>query len=286
MTAKRLIRQVSKTTKLPNKARSTPRNLMASVTPILVDTPDTLDTFLNNLPPAGTLYMDLEGNRLSRHGTLDIMTILPQPERETRNAPPAPAQSDAYVVNVHKLGAATFDHGAPSLRAILEGTTHTKAFWDVRNDSDALYAHFGVALAGVVDVQLLELLGGTRPARMRRERVCGLQQAVGMGTALTLQERAGWVAAKQVGQVLFRPDAGGSYGVFQEQELSGEVLAYCANDVRCLPALRWEYERRIKGKEKLERARVAAAARVQESWGVGYDPYGKDRAQSPWASGV
>ncbi|TAQ86185.1 hypothetical protein B7494_g5478 [Chlorociboria aeruginascens] len=43
-----------------------------------------------------------------------------------------------------------------TLKSILEAPTTPKIFFDVRNDSDALYAHYGIALQGVQDIQLME----------------------------------------------------------------------------------------------------------------------------------
>lgn len=36
----------------------------------MIDKPATLSTFIENLPKDSTLYIDLEGNKLSHHGTL------------------------------------------------------------------------------------------------------------------------------------------------------------------------------------------------------------------------
>jgi len=41
-----------------------------------------------------------------------------------------------------------------ALKDILESATTPKVFFDIRNDSGALFAHFGIALQGVQDVQL------------------------------------------------------------------------------------------------------------------------------------
>jgi exonuclease 3'-5' domain-containing protein 1 len=65
-----------------------------------------------------------------------------------------------YLIDVHTLQEKAFltagTAGKP-LKTILESDKIPKVFFDVRNDSDALYAHFGIKLAGVQDIQLMEL---------------------------------------------------------------------------------------------------------------------------------
>lgn len=47
-----------------------------------------------------------------------------------------------------------------SLRSIFESASIPKVFFDVRNDSNALFSHYQISLAGVVDLQVMEY--GTR----------------------------------------------------------------------------------------------------------------------------
>jgi len=79
-----------------------------------------------------------------------------------------------YIVDVHKLQSAAFNTATAdgtTLKSILESTGIIKVFFDLRNDSDALYHHFGVRLCGVEDIQLME--NAARPA-FRRRYVNGL----------------------------------------------------------------------------------------------------------------
>lgn len=65
-----------------------------------------------------------------------------------------------YLVDVHGLGEATFStrsHGKKTLREIMESRTVPTLyfhfyFFDVRNDSDALYSHLGFGLHGFHDL--------------------------------------------------------------------------------------------------------------------------------------
>lgn len=49
-----------------------------------------------------------------------------------------------------------------SLKSILESSMTPKVFFDVRTDSDALYGQFGIRLAGIIDLQLMEVASRSR----------------------------------------------------------------------------------------------------------------------------
>lgn len=53
----------------------------------LIDSVGALETFLDGLPESKAgplrLYVDLEGNNLSRNGTLSLVTILVESEKNT-----------------------------------------------------------------------------------------------------------------------------------------------------------------------------------------------------------
>jgi exonuclease 3'-5' domain-containing protein 1 len=56
---------------------------------------------------------------------------------------------------VHSLGLEAFNVNnikEKTLKDILQDKKTPKVFFDVRNNSDALFAHFGVVLQGVEDV--------------------------------------------------------------------------------------------------------------------------------------
>ena len=97
-------------------------------------------------PSPPVMYMDLGGISLSRDGSISIITIL------TKTALPS---ADYYLVDAHTLGAQAFNTPGTkgqTLKGILQDPSKTKVFFDVRNDSDALFAHYGVALQGIEDV--------------------------------------------------------------------------------------------------------------------------------------
>ncbi len=108
---------------------------------------DLLDS-LNDLatsPPS--LYLDLEGNNLSRYGSVSIVQLFVQPRQQV------------YLIDTCTLGSHAFTTAGSSgktLKLVLESTAIPKVFFDVRNDSDALFSHFGIRLSNVEDLQLME----------------------------------------------------------------------------------------------------------------------------------
>lgn len=111
--------------------------------PHFVDTESKIATLVGRLqglptkPPS--LYIDLEGVNLSRHGSISIIQIYVLPFEET------------YLVDIHSLQEKAFSQTASdksqTLLGILESPDTPKVFFDVRNDSDALFSHFNVKLA-------------------------------------------------------------------------------------------------------------------------------------------
>ncbi|GKZ52037.1 hypothetical protein AbraIFM66951_009920, partial [Aspergillus brasiliensis] len=68
-----------------------------------------------------------------------------------------------FLVDIHTLGTKAFDHATPdgtTLRSTLESPSIPKVLFDVRNDSAALFHQYHVELAGVHNLQVMEL--GTR----------------------------------------------------------------------------------------------------------------------------
>lgn len=96
-----------------------------------------------------------------------------------------------YLIDVHLLGSQAFEFGIEpgiSLTSILESSSIFKVFFDVRNDSDALHTHFGVHVAGIIDLQVLEY--ATR--RPRGGFVNGLAKCI----EKDLPYMPGWSATK------------------------------------------------------------------------------------------
>ena len=111
------------------------------------------------VPYSPTMYIDLEGVDLCREGSLSILTLLIDTGIPTGRV---------CLIDVHVLGAQAFNTTGvrrKTLKDILQDEKIPKVSFDARNDSDALFAHFGVALQGVEDIQLME--SATRRTRNR-----------------------------------------------------------------------------------------------------------------------
>ncbi|KAI9150362.1 Short-chain dehydrogenase/reductase SDR [Paramyrothecium foliicola] len=239
--------------------------------PIWVDTPAELSDAVDALdghpavPPP--LFVDLEGVNLSRQGTISILQIYVLPIKTT------------YLIDIHILkdkAFATAGKNGKTLKHILESATIPKVFFDVRNDSDALYSHYHISLAGIQDLQLMELATRRYPRRF----VSGLAKCIEKDAPLSVIEMAAWKTTKAEGVALFAPEKGGSYEVFNERPLSQKMLAYCVSDVLFLPRLWSLYQRKLT--PALERKVIEGAkGRVALSQREDYNGKGRHMALPP-----
>ena len=226
-----------------------------------------------------TMYIDLEGVNLCREGSISILTLLiDTDEIPTRRV---------YLIDVHVLGAQAFTttgvNQKKTLEDILQDEKIPKVFFDVRNDSDALFAHFGVQLQGVEDVQLME--SATRKTTPSRRLLSGLAKCVEKNAPMSFggSGSGSWKLAKEKGERLFKPEYGGSYEVFNQRPIPEEIVDYCVGDVQCLRELRDKFwgSRDLQWRDLVEeesRKRVAASQRSE------YQPHGRDKALAPWSA--
>lgn len=185
---------------------------------------------LPTTPPS--LYIDLEGENLCRHGNVSILQIFVLPARYT------------YLIDVYTLRNEAFltrGTNGQHFKDILESKNIPKVIFDLRSDSDALYSHFQINLAGIQDLQLMEL--ATR--NFSRRCVNGLGKCIERDAQMTLMERMAWKENKEKGLNLFAPERGGSYQVFNVRPLSDEIIQYCIQDVQFLPRLWSSYSTRL-----------------------------------------
>ena len=118
----------------------------SSMVSTTADIASLIDSITSRSTPP-TLYFDLEGINLSRNGTISILQLLISPEKHV------------YLIDVHTLGAAAFTTAGPNgqtLRDIFSSPTIPKVCFDIRNDSNALFHLFNVAVQGIQDLQLME----------------------------------------------------------------------------------------------------------------------------------
>jgi exonuclease 3'-5' domain-containing protein 1 len=253
-------------------------------------------TDLDNLTrsqPSKIIFIDLEGIKLSRHGSISLLTLL---IHDTSIQSPDPDQ--LYLIDIHTLGSSAFTEASatpayldvpactkpvpsPTLQQILESPAYLKILFDVRNDSDALFAHFGIRLQGTLDLQLMENL--SRRSQNKR-LVHGLGRCIKSDSLLSIPEKKTWEVTKEAGRKLFAPEKGGRYEVFNERPLKQEMVDYCTQDVWCMPGLYRVYKARLEVQGALdwvERIRRETAKRLVESMGAGYQPHGRDKALAP-----
>ena len=240
----------------------------------IIDSPIALVSFLNGLenqpinPPS--LYLDIEGVALSRHGSISIIQLFHLP------------QNHVFLIDVLVLQEAAFstpNQSGTTLRSILESPLVPKVFFDVRNDADALYAHFNILLQGVHDIQLLEV--ATRS--WAKDRVAGLRKCIRSDARLATEVRQDWEAVKERGKALFAVEDGGSYEVFNIRPMLQDIVDYCAQDVVYLPVLWNVYSQKI-GKKWLKRVQEETVKRVLMSQAESYEPHGEHKVLSPWAN--
>ncbi|KAH8588252.1 ribonuclease H-like domain-containing protein [Bisporella sp. PMI_857] len=219
-----------------------------------------------------TMYIDLEGIDLCREGSLSILTLLIDTGIPTIRV---------CLVDVYSLGSQAFNTTGikpKTLKDILQDENIPKVFFDVRNDSDALFAHFGVALQGVEDVQLME--SATRTTTRSRKYLNSLARCV-ENYVLYDSDLTRWKLANEKGERLFKAEHGGSYEIFNQRPIPDDIISYCVGDVQYLPTLwdrfRWRTNRWRDLVNDKTKQRVAASQKPE------YQPHGPDRTLAPWS---
>ena len=125
-------------------------------------------------PPS--LYIDLEGAKLSRNGSIALLTLYVLP-KET-----------VYLIDIHTLGARAFSttttattasattplattlntedskNPVTTLKSILESPAIPKVFFDVRNDSDALFSHYAIFLSCSARFRCIDIISNEAPS--------------------------------------------------------------------------------------------------------------------------
>jgi exonuclease 3'-5' domain-containing protein 1 len=201
-------------------------DLEASLLPLL-------DSIANLAVDPPSLYIDLEGIALGRHGSISILSLYIAPTGET------------YLIDIHSLGKAAFStitNSGTSLKTVLESSTIPKVVFDIRNDSDALFSLFQISVDGIKDLQLMELAFRTGS----RKFVSGLAKCIEKESPISTAAKTEWRLTKERGRRLFAPEKGGRYDVFNERPLKPEIIQYCKQDVALLPGLYGVYSAKLR----------------------------------------
>jgi exonuclease 3'-5' domain-containing protein 1 len=224
-----------------------------------------LRKFLSALSKSSAIYLDIEGLNLSRHGTVSIISILLHPSNKVQ------------LIDVSALGSLAFStesEDGKTLRSILEDHSVRKYIWDVRNDANALWFHYGVSLGGITDLQLLENASTSDD----KTYVRGLDKCVQKDLKLGFMKTNRWLRTKQDIKKLMHID------VFSIRPMDPKTMEYCQNDVIHLPALHEIYMARIKP-EWLTKAKEESKNRVTQARSAEYDPQSEGKKLGPWGSG-
>ena len=243
---------------------------------VVVDSLSSLRCLLDNAsdlpsePPS--LFIDLEGIRLGRKGSISIFSIYIAPKKIV------------YLVDIYTLGSSAFsttNAKTNSLRTLLECSVTAKVIFDVRNDSDALYSLYLISVNGIEDLQLMEL--GCR--RGCKDRVMSLAKCIEQHCPMRPEAKREWQVTKYYTAQLFDPEKGGRYEIFNERPLNREIIRYCIQDVTLLPELYNVYNSKLELPGEMfwrEEVRKATKQRIKLSQSPEYDAQAKGKVQGPW----
>jgi exonuclease 3'-5' domain-containing protein 1 len=227
---------------------------------------DEVEDFLSMIPSTSSLYLSLEGTHPGRNGDISILTIALMPEKRVR------------VIDVHALGSSLFTakFGAgKTLKSIFENPDMPKIFWDSRSSADALWAHYRVKLASIIDLQLLENASRTGDKTWVRPLETAVQHDLNHCPRATFD----WM------QVKAHVEARRRTHIFDARPISAEAIQYCLGEVGYLPQLHALYLRCIRPRW-LQRALAASADRLAEARSGRYDPGDVMSRAGPWGRGT
>lgn len=221
-----------------------------------------------------TMYIDLEDVNLCREGSVSILTLLIDAGISTIRV---------CLVDVDSLSLRAFNTTgikSKTFKDILQDEKNSKVFFDVRNDSDALFAHYGVALQVVRDVQLME--SATRETTRSRKHMNGLAKCIESYARMNVRDTKSWNVAKEKGEQLFKRERGVSYKIFNQRPIPEDIILYCVGDVQYVPTLHaifWSQTNRWRDLVDDETKRRVSSTQKPE-----YLPHaGPNRALAPWS---
>lgn len=248
----------------------------AGIETIVIDSVSPLQSVIDEVVQLPTsvpsLFIDLEGIQLGRHGSISIMSLYLAPKKRV------------YLIDIHKLGTeafSTLNRKGKSLKFILESSVILKVLFDVRHDSDALFSHYGISVDGIRDVQLMEL--GTRKGP--KDFLAGLSKCVEKDSTISAAEKKTWELTKSNTRQLFDPAFGGRYDIFNERPIQPMIVEYCAGDVTLLPDLFNTYNAKLcqSGKKFWElHVLEATKERIKLSQSPSFDGASNTNARGPW----
>ncbi|KAK0625558.1 hypothetical protein DIS24_g11116 [Lasiodiplodia hormozganensis] len=237
----------------------------------------TLQSFLReyaNLPEktSSAIYANLEGTKLGRKGSISIISLF------------VPSLGRVYHVDLISLGDAvlsTEPASGTSLKTILESPTIKKMFFDVRNDSDALFAHHQISLRGVVDIQLMELAART----YSRRYLTSLAKCVEGDDDVAPATKEHWRSVAQMFDLRRRSEQLSGRHILNSRPIDPLVLEFSKLRVVLLPHLWRVYSDKLRADNKhFWRAKITVETenRAKIARSARYDGDSKDNALGPW----
>lgn len=201
----------------------------------MVDTVDSLQACVDEIVSIAKPYkpgecpdlmLDAEGgNGHGRHNNLNFIQVMSVSADKT------------WIIDTRVLGQKVMDTPSSTtgrtFGQILEDKSIAKVLWDTRQDSDAIYAHFGIHMRGIHDLQVME--AAVRPGS--RAKALGLADAIEQLpkeylSPLTIQV---WKEIKEDGRLFCK--ANGGYRAFDIRPAAPVLEDYAANDCSVLPIL-------------------------------------------------
>ncbi|KAJ5557340.1 hypothetical protein N7494_001255 [Penicillium frequentans] len=235
--------------------------------------PSVIDTAVIGIRPGvPSLFIDLEGIQLGRHGSISIMSLY------------IPSKKRVCLIDIYRLGKeafSTINSDGKSLKTLLESPDILKVLFDVRHDSDALFGLYGISVDGIRDVQLMEL--GTRTGS--KEFLAGLKKCVEADSTITQKEKTAWGRTKDHARQLFDPSLGGRYEIFNERPIRQVIAEYCAGDVTLLPNLFNVYSAKLHPpRETFWKLHILEATKgwIKLSQSPRFDGKSRANARGPW----
>ena len=249
---------------------------LSEIDVVVVDSVTTMIALLDSLsslavdPPS--LYFDLKGVNLGRHGRITIISFYILPLKKI------------CLVDIDRLRETAFsttNSSGTSLKSVLESSTTPKVVFDIRNGSDALFSHYKISVDGIKDLQLMEL------ARRGHSKnfVAGLARCIEMDSPVSSAAKSEWQRMKEDASKIYDPKKGGRRGAFNGRPLKPEIMQYCAGGVALLPGLYDFYSAKLSrpGQRFWQvKVREATKDRIKLSQSSGYDGQAADNACGPW----
>lgn len=102
----------------------------------------------------------------------------------------------------------------------------------------------------------------------KRTHLKGLGNCILQDLGLGKEEKQTAEAVKLMGRILFSPELGGSYSVFNQRPMSTEIIDYCVQDVVYLPKLFDKYNGKLGNAVCLDATRsiLLSATGSQNIW--------------------